>query len=55
MVSATQWNGVLIADLTAEGATLGKSEVVGIRGTSPANKTRVLGDSFDVISVTNPA
>ncbi len=55
MVSAAQWNGVLIADLSAECPALGKSEVVGIRGSATANQTRVLGDSFDVIAVTNPA
>ena len=55
MVSSTQWNGVLIADLAAEGTALCKSEVVGIRGSATANETRVLGDSFDVIAVANPA
>ena len=54
MVSTTQWDGELIADLAAKGPALGKSEVVGIRGSATANQTRVLGDSFDVVSVTNP-
>lgn len=55
MVSSTQWNGVLIADLAPEGPTLGKSEVVGICGSATANETRVLGNRFDVIAVTNSA
>ena len=55
MVSSTQGNGVLIADLAPEGPTLGKPEVVGIGGSATANETRVPGDRFDVISITNPA
>ncbi len=55
MVSATQWNGELIADFTAESATLCKSEVVGICGAATTNETRVLSDSFDVIPIANPA
>ena len=54
MVSSTQGNGELIADFTAEGPILGKSEVVGIRGSATANQTTVLGDSFDVNAVTDP-
>jgi hypothetical protein len=55
VVSATQWDGELIADLAPECPALGKSEVVGIRGSTTANQTRVLGDRFDVIPVANPA
>ena len=55
IVSSTQWYGVLIADLAPEGPTLGKSEVVGICGSATANETRVLGNRFDVIAVTNSA
>ena len=55
MVSWAQWNGVLIADLSPKGAALGKPQVVGMRGSATANQTRVLSDSPDVISVTNPA
>jgi len=54
MVPTAQWNGVLVADLSAECPALGKSEVVGIRGSATANETRVLGNRFDVIAVTNP-
>jgi hypothetical protein len=55
MVSSTQWNGVLIADLSSECPALGKSQVVGIGGLATANQTRMFGDSFDVIPVMNPA
>ncbi len=55
VVTAAQRDGELVADLSTECPTLRVSEVVGIRRTSPANKTRVLGDSFDVISITNPS
>jgi hypothetical protein len=54
VVTAAQRDGELVADFSTECPTLRVSEVVGIRGTSPANKTRVLGDSFDVISVAHP-
>jgi hypothetical protein len=47
VVTAAQRDGELVADLSTECPTLRVSEVVGIRRTSPANKTRVLGDSFD--------
>ena len=53
MVSLAQWNGVLVADPSAECAALRKSQVVGIRRAATANQTRVLGDSFDVIAVTD--
>jgi hypothetical protein len=55
VVTAAQRDGELVADLSTECPALRVSEVVGIRRTSPANKTRVLGDSFDVISITNPS
>ena len=55
MVSSTQGYGVLIADLSAEGSALGKSEVVGLRGSATANETRVLGNSPDVNSIANAA
>ena len=55
VVTAAQRDGELVADLSTECPALRVSEVVGIRRTSPANKTRVLGDRFDVISITNPS
>jgi hypothetical protein len=55
MVASTQGDGKLITDLSTECPALGESEVMSIRGSAPANETGVLGNSFDVISVTNPA
>ena len=56
MVSSTQGDGELIAHLAAECTDLRNSEVVSIRWLSPANRrqARVVGDSLDVIPVTNP-
>ena len=54
MVSSTQGDGELIAHLAAVCTDLRNSEVVGIRWLSPANQARVVGDSLDVIPVTNP-
>jgi len=53
MVSSTQGDGELIAHPAAECTNLRNSEV-GIRWLSPANQARVVGDSLDVIPVTNP-
>ncbi len=39
MVSATQWNSELIAVLAPECPALGKSQVVGIRGSAATNET----------------
>jgi len=55
MVSPAQWDRELIAHLAAECTALRNSEVVGVRGSATANQTRMLGDSLDVIPVTNPA
>jgi mannose-6-phosphate isomerase len=46
MVSSTQWNGVLIAYLAAEGPALGESEVVGI-GLDRKRRVAVNGVKFD--------
>jgi hypothetical protein len=43
MVSSTQWNGVLIANLAAECPALRKSEVVGIGGSAAANEIKDVG------------
>ena len=48
MVAATEWDRELIADLAAECAGLGKSEVVGVRGLAAAHETRLLGDVVQV-------
>ena len=55
MMSAAERNCVLIADLATERPALRKSEMVSIRRLSAANQTRMPGDKFDVISVTNLA
>ena|ERR1700733_12670060 len=55
MVTSTQRDSELIAYLAPECPALRESEVVGIRGSSAANQTRVLSDRFDVIPVANPA
>jgi hypothetical protein len=44
MVSATQRDGELVADLTTECAALGKAQVVGIRGLPAADQAGALGD-----------
>ena len=51
MVAATAWDRELIADLAAECAGLGKSEVVGVRGLAAAQETRLLGDVAKVLPV----
>ncbi len=50
----TQWDRELIADLAAERSALREAQVVGVRGPSAANQTRLLGNRFDMIAVTNP-
>src|SRR5262249_34060545 len=51
MMPATEWDRELIADLAAERARLGKSEVVGVRGLAAAHETRLLGDIAQVLAV----
>src|SRR6266545_5386404 len=51
MMPAAEWDRELIADLAAERARLGKSEVVGVRGLAAADETRLLGDIAKVFSV----
>ena len=55
MMSSTQGDGELIADLAAECPALRKAQVVGIRGLTAANQARLLGHMSDVIAVANPA
>jgi hypothetical protein len=55
MVSSTQWNSELIADLASEGTALCEAEVVGVSGASAANQARVLRDKHDMIPVANAA
>ena len=51
MMPATEWDRKLIADLAAERAGLGKSEVVGVRGLAAAQETCLLGDIAQVLPV----
>ena len=51
MMPAAEWDRELIADLAAERAGLGKSEVVGVRGLAAAHEARLLGDIAQVLSV----
>ena len=55
VMSAAERYGELITDLAAQGASLGKSQVVGVRRLTPANETGVFGDRSDVVPVPNPA
>jgi hypothetical protein len=55
MMSATQGDGELIADLAAEGAALGKAQVVGVRGLAAADQAGALDDRPDMVAVANPA
>jgi hypothetical protein len=54
MMSPTQWDRVLIADLAAKRLRLRKSQMVSISGSSAANQTRLFGNWLDVVTVANP-
>jgi hypothetical protein len=51
MMPAAEWDRELIADLAAERAGLGESEVVGIRRLAAAQETRLLGDIAQMLPV----
>jgi hypothetical protein len=53
MVSATEGDGELIADLASKRQGLRKSEMVGIGKTSSADETSLLGNRFDMFTVAN--
>jgi hypothetical protein len=55
MMSSTQGDGELIADLSAERPALRKAQVVGIRRLTTANQTRLLGHMSDVVAVSHSA
>jgi hypothetical protein len=55
MMSSTQGDGELVADLAAERPALRESHVVGIAGPATTNQTRLLGHMSDVFAVANPA
>jgi hypothetical protein len=49
VMSATEWDRKLIADLAAERTRLGEPEVVGVRGPAAAHETRLLGDKLNEV------
>jgi hypothetical protein len=51
MVSSTQRHGERVADLASEGAALGKSQVMGIRGQSAADQARMLGNRSNMFPI----
>jgi hypothetical protein len=51
VMSATEWDRELIADLAAERTRLRESEVVGVRGSAAADEARLLGDIPQVLPV----
>ena len=51
MVAPTQWNGEFIADLAANSPVLRETQVMGVRGPSAADQTRLLSHKFDVVLV----
>lgn len=53
MVPATQWDGELIADLAAQRAALGKTQVMGIARRTAADHARLLSDESDVLTIAN--
>ena len=55
MMSSAQGNGELVADLAADCAALGKSQMVGVRRPSAADQARMFGDKRDVFAVADPA
>ena len=44
MVSATEWDRELVADLAAQRRCLSKAQMMGIGGAAAANQTRLLGN-----------
>jgi hypothetical protein len=55
MVSSTQGNGKLIAHFAAKRPTLYKAQVMGIRGLTTANQTRLLGHISNVVAIPDSA
>ena len=52
MVSATERDRELVADLAAERRCLGKAQMMGIGGAPAADQARLLGYRLDVVAVT---
>ena len=55
MVSATERDRELVADLAAERRCLGKAQMMGIGGAAAADQAWLLGYRFDMFSVANLA
>ena len=55
VVNPAQWYSELVTDFAAKGAVLREAKVVGIRGTTAADKAGLLGNEFDVGLVPNSA
>ena len=55
MVSATERDRELVADLAAERRGLGKAQMMGIGGAAAADQARLLGHRLDVVTVTDPS
>ena len=55
VLSPTQRDDELIADLASKGAALGKSQVVSIRRLSATDQARAFSDRPHVVAVTKPA
>src|SRR5580704_17628126 len=51
MMSSTQWHGELIADLAAESPGLGEAQMMRVSGAATADKTRLLGNMADMLSI----
>ena len=53
MVTSTQRNSELIADLATKRAVLRESQVMGVGGLPAANQASLFGNRSDMIPVTN--
>jgi hypothetical protein len=53
MVTSTQWNGELVADLAPKCPALRESEMMGVCRQAAANETRMPGNEFDMMLVAN--
>ena len=51
MVDTAQWNGKLVAHLPADGAWLGKADVVRLAGLPSTDRARLLGDEAQMLLV----
>jgi hypothetical protein len=53
VVSATEWDGELVANLAAKRRWLRKAQVMCIGGAATADQTGLLGDRFDMLPIAN--